>query len=251
MKFVTFNIRCDFNQDGDNCFCYRAPLIKKKIEEEQPDIICFQEVLPHIAAWLKNELDGYYVIGCGRSAELRDEQMAVAYRKDKLNLMQMDTFWLSPTPYVPASRYEQQSDCPRICTEAVFEILDERKVFRLANIHLDHIGAEARELGLVQVMEKMEHPHFFSDVPVIITGDFNAEPDSEEMQVMNKYPEYVNLTENIGVTYHGYGAKDEECSIDFVFAKHIKSYEKPEKWEDKEGNVWLSDHYPVCVKIEL
>ena len=74
MKLVTFNIRCDFGQDGENNFEYRKDLILKKIAQEKPDMICFQEVLPHIAKWLKENLTEYYVIGCGRSPELRDEQ---------------------------------------------------------------------------------------------------------------------------------------------------------------------------------
>ncbi len=49
MKIVTFNIRCDFGQDGGNNFCFRKPLILEKLRREAPDIICFQEVLPHVA----------------------------------------------------------------------------------------------------------------------------------------------------------------------------------------------------------
>ena len=49
MKFVTFNIRTDKNQDGNNSFCYRKPLVLRTIAEQNPDIICFQEVLPHVA----------------------------------------------------------------------------------------------------------------------------------------------------------------------------------------------------------
>ena len=33
MKFVTFNIRCDFGQDGANNFIYRRPLILEKISK--------------------------------------------------------------------------------------------------------------------------------------------------------------------------------------------------------------------------
>ena len=61
MKLVTFNIRCDFGQDGENNFEYRKDLILKKIAQEKPDMICFQEVLPHIAKWLKENLTEYYV----------------------------------------------------------------------------------------------------------------------------------------------------------------------------------------------
>ena len=69
MKLVTFNIRCDFGQDGENNFEYRKDLIFfpwfcwfKKIAQEKPDMICFQEVLPHIAKWLKENLTEYYMI---------------------------------------------------------------------------------------------------------------------------------------------------------------------------------------------
>lgn len=92
MKLVTFNIRCDYGQDGENCFQFRKSFIKQKILCEKPDVICFQEVLPHVAVWLKEELeDDYYVVGCGRSKELDNEQMSVAYRKEKWNLISIWT----------------------------------------------------------------------------------------------------------------------------------------------------------------
>ncbi len=31
MKLVTFNIRCDYGQDGENCFQFRKSFIKQKI----------------------------------------------------------------------------------------------------------------------------------------------------------------------------------------------------------------------------
>ena len=46
LKLVTFNIRCDYDQDGANSFRFRKPVILKKLAEEKPDVICFQEVLP-------------------------------------------------------------------------------------------------------------------------------------------------------------------------------------------------------------
>ena len=181
IKLVTFNIRCDYDQDGANSFRFRKPVILKKLAEEKPDVICFQEVLPHVAAWLKENLTEYTVVGCGRSETLEDEQMTVAFRTDRLNLINMETFWLSPTPYVPASRYEEQSICPRVCTEVVLEDLQEKKVFRLCDIHLDHLGVQARTLGLSQILKKMDDAVLFAGAPVILAGDFNAEPDGEEV----------------------------------------------------------------------
>ena len=124
MKVVTFNIRCDYRQDGNNNFCFRQPLILEKLRREKPDVVCFQEVLPHVAAWLKDALPDYLVMGCGRSEDLRDEQLTVACRKDRMNLIRMETFWLSETHGVPGSRYPRQSICPRTGTEVLLEDME-------------------------------------------------------------------------------------------------------------------------------
>lgn len=63
MRVVTFNIRCDYNQDEENSFQFRKPLILKKLKQEKPDIIGFQEVLPHVAEWLRDNLNEYYILG--------------------------------------------------------------------------------------------------------------------------------------------------------------------------------------------
>lgn len=248
MKIVTFNIRYDCNYDGNNNFCFRKPLILEKLEKEKPDIICFQEVLPHVAVWLKEALKEYYVIGCGRSETLEDEQAAIAYRKDGINLIQMETCWLSETPYVPGSRYRDQSICPRVFTEAVFEEFETKQVFRVVNTHLDHEGVNAREQGLRQIMEKLGRAVLFPRVPAIVTGDMNAEPSSPEMAVAKEYA-FVNAAEGIGITYHGYMRSEPPCCIDHMYIRGFVC-EKIERWTDEKDGVFLSDHYPVCAVLK-
>lgn len=252
MKVVTFNIRCDYGQDGINQFCNRKALILKKINQEKPDIIGFQEVLPHVAAWLKENLTQYYIIGCGRGSDLRDEQMSIAYRKDRINLISMETWWLSPTPDVPGSRYEEQSKCPRTATDAVFEEMESGKIFRVINTHLDHIGALAREKGLHQILTHMKQEPFWKDVPTILCGDFNAEPDSPEMAAICQNETLINITKEIGVTYHGYyqnDPSDPPCSIDYIVLQGNWKCESVYKWTDEQDGVYLSDHYPVCAVL--
>lgn len=247
MKLVTFNIRCDYEQDGDNNFCFRKPLILEKLQQEKPDVICFQEMLPHVAVWLKEALAEYYVIGCGRDQELSNEQMTVAYRKDSMNLIQMETYWLSETPYVPGSRYPEQSTCPRTCTEAVFEETGTRQIFRIVNTHLDHVGSLARQLAMRQIADKLERNQLFSQAPVIVAGDMNAEPDSEEIALM-KNRGYANVTEGIGVTFHDYFREGPQECIDYIFTKGLDC-ESLVKWTDVRSGVYLSDHYPICAVL--
>lgn len=251
MKLVTFNIRCDCGADGENNFCYRKPLILKKIEKEKPDIICFQEVMEHVADWLKENLTDYVVAGCGREADLSGEQMTVAFQRDRFNLMKMDTYWMSETPYVPGSRYPEQSPCPRTCTEMVLLEKASGQVFRVINTHLDHVGVLARKRGLEQILKKLEEEPFFPEVPVIITGDFNAEPDGEEIRVIAEHPGFTDITEGIGTTWHDYMRRPDYGQIDYIFAKGAISCEKVEKWTDEENGVYLSDHFPVSAILKL
>ena len=248
-SIVTFNIRCDYNHDGINNFKFRKPLILDKINEEKPDIICFQEVLPHVATWLKENLLDYYVIGCGRDENLEDEQVSIAYKKLKFNLMGMEVFWLSETPKVPASRYINQSICPRVCTVALFQNLETKEIFRVYNTHLDHIGSEARLLGLSQILEQMELTNSFVQAPVILTGDFNAFPDSVEMESLKKYPHLIDLTVKIAGTYHDYGKLKELNKIDYIIVDDYFKCNSVTIWDTCKEGVYLSDHYPVCVEI--
>lgn len=249
MKLVTFNIRCDYNQDGKNSFCYRKPYILNKLNKERPDIICFQEVLPHVATWLKENLTDYYILGCGRDEGLEDEQTAIAFNKFQYQLIQMNTFWLSNTPLVPGSRYENQSICPRTCTEVVIQDLKTKEIFRIVNTHLDHEGSEARVLGMQQILEYLNQVTLFKKSTIILTGDFNAYPNDPEVTMISKVGKLNDLTTGIEATYHEFGTLAKNTKIDYIFASPHVICKHKQCWTDEEEGVFLSDHYPVCVEI--
>ena len=120
MKIVTFNIRCLWDGDGINSFLHRAGLILNKIDEERPDIIAFQEVTDKIADFLRDNLCAYEIVGHGRNADYFGEGVYFAYRRETVRLFELNSFWLSDAPHVPASRYDGQSSYPRTCLEGLF-----------------------------------------------------------------------------------------------------------------------------------
>lgn len=248
-QFVTFNLRYDNPHDGENSFARRQPLILQVIGRERPHILCFQEVLPHMAAWLKRGLPDYCVIGCGRGERLDGEQMAVAFRADAYSLMEMRTFWLSETPYVPGSRYPDQSTCPRTCTEALLKEEASGRVLRVLNTHLDHVGVKAREQGLRQILRHLEKAELFPDAPVILAGDFNASPGSPELAPLRENPDFTDVTAGVGVTYHGFLRAEHPAQIDYIFTRGPLQCMGVGKWEHTENGVFLSDHYPVCAAL--
>lgn len=250
MKFVTFNIRLDCRRDGINNFEFRQPLILRVLRQEKPDIVCFQEVLPHVQRWLKEILPDYTVVGCAREPGFRGESVCIAFRRDLFNLVHMDTFWLSPEPYTPGSRYEVQSDCPRTAAELLLHVDGTEQVIRVLNTHLDHQGAPARILGLTQILRHLDAAPLFPEAPIVLTGDFNTPPESEELSVFHDFPGYTNATEGIGTTYHGY-QNGRDSSIDYIFLRGAVACRGIEKWTHVEKGVFLSDHYPICATLEL
>ena len=113
------------------------------------------------------------------------------------------------------------------------------------------------------ISEKVKEYKEKIDCPTFILGDFNAEPDTETITYLKEYNggEYVDLSGDIEYTYHGFhdsatpdsGCVKEPCKIDYIFVDRETS-KKPHSvtlWDDKVNGILLSDHYPVCLEIEM
>lgn len=249
LKVMTFNIRIDVDK-GANDFELRRHRIAELINSEKPDIVGFQEATNRMREDLSNMLDGYYIVGCGREKSYRGESAAVAYRKDRFELLKLDNFWLSSTPYIAGSRYgEDQSPCPRITTALLLVEKRDGKPFWFINTHLDHVGNTARLLGSVQLMQFMsEHSE-----PCILTGDFNAGPTSKAITALldNPHLGLVDCTANITGTFHDWGKRDVMSKIDYIFTNLPCDVSKTFAYTDDAPNgTYYSDHLPVCAFID-
>ena len=254
IKVMTFNIRYDTKDDGVNCFDGRKDMIKKFLDKEMPDIVGFQEVLPHVRQWLSKNLTEYVVLGMGRKEDYSDEGVSIAYRKDKFDLYKFDQFWLSETPDVPGSRFVlDQSQCPRITVLATLVCKEDSKVFTFANTHLDHVGKMARVCGASLLMTRLMNNNKY---PFFLTGDFNDFPDSEAIQTILKVKGVKELTEDISaddVTFHNYGKITKSHKIDYIFSNKETTLDKKSLkiHTDNADGIWLSDHYPISVIAEI
>ena len=254
LKVMSFNLRIEAPaHDGINDLPNRKGRIIEAINTEAPDLIGFQEARDETRAWLRDTLSDYVVVGCGRYGDYRGESAPLAFRKDKFEMVSMDTFWLSSTPKIPETVYEgsDQSSCPRIATAVVLKPIECDELLLFINTHTDHQGAMARVLSSAQILEYASQ----KGLSTVITGDFNATPDATEIKMMtaNKAFPLVDATALIGPTFHAFGQKpvEERVKIDYVFTNLPCDIKESYALSDEpiEG-IYISDHCPVVAFVE-
>ncbi len=160
MRVMTFNL-----QSWDKTEV-RTKNLCDQVVEYMPDIIGVQEATPSWLESLSKVLPGYTYVGLGREEIQNTEYCAVFYNKQKFDLIETQTKWLSATPDVQGSKYPS-SDYVRIMTWAVLERKLDGKQFVMANTHLDW-GALQQQTNVILDFMKQ-----YQDVPVFLTGDFN------------------------------------------------------------------------------
>jgi endonuclease/exonuclease/phosphatase family metal-dependent hydrolase len=96
-------------------------------------------------------------------------------------------------------------------------------------------------------------------LPVILTGDFNCSPDEEPYRVLtapvtglNDACTVAGTAKDCGEgTFNGWGSEQDPPRIDFIFFNEswkIKSYQV---LRIKEGDLYISDHWPVVSSFIL
>ena len=254
LKVMTFNLRVDNAGDGRNAFSNRFLRVIETVLRESPAIVGFQEVTESMAQKVREGLSGYTVLGCGRERDCRGESMLLAYRTDAFSLLSVENVRLSLTPDLPGSRYGlDQSPCPRMFTAVLLQphACGEKLLF--VNTHLDHVGQTARLLGAAQLIQYLR-THTSADGHFVLTGDFNAQPDSPEIRLfadIDGFP-ITDCTAALPGTFHDFGRIPEEKRehIDYIFTDGAcrGAYAVP---DDCPDGVYYSDHLAVCATVAL
>ena len=260
LRVFSFNIWTDGRADGGassgqpRCFAVRREIIKEKLPAYAPDIVGFQETMPAQRQWLIDNFPDYQVCGLGRNADLLGESNVIMFKKDKFDLYDLNMFWLSDTPGTPGTRFmTDQSDCPRICVAATLRDKATGKMFRHYNTHLDHVGPIAMAQGITVILNRMAEDYKKWPMPVILTGDMNATPESPVIKSILAFTgageKLEDKTAPAGFTFHNNNPEKTQIKIDYVFT-NLPSTEAM-KMTDEVNGITVSDHYPVGAVLEL
>lgn len=251
MKVMSFNIRMDAQDDvGKRDWSYRKALVVKTIEQEAPDVIGFQEVMPKPYNYLCQSLKGYGSIITYRDDSPEPEGCPVFYKEERYEVKEKDSFWLSETPEKMSRDWD--SGCYRICSYALLADKLTGKEFLVFNTHLDNASEEARIKGIRVVLDKIAE---VGNVPAVLMGDFNAIEDSETYRsAMESFLDVKYQTEQTmtGCTYQEWGEKlDDECIDYIMISKEGFKVDSYRVVTDTYDGVYASDHFPIVSELTL
>ncbi|WP_298740807.1 endonuclease/exonuclease/phosphatase family protein [uncultured Chitinophaga sp.] len=258
LNVMTFNIR--YNNPGDSldAWPYRKDKVASAVLFYEAQLLGVQEALYEQITDLQQRLPQYKYIGVGRDdGKTQGEYSAIFYDTTRLQLLQSKTFWLSATPDVPGSK-GWDAAITRIVTWGKFRDKKTKQVFIHFNTHFDHIGTVARRESAHLLLKQVAA--IAGRTPAVITGDFNATPTDEPIQVIMNNSDPLHLTDSKAVsktphfgpdgTFNGFKrAERGDAPIDYIFLKGNISVLQHASLSNTWKGHFASDHFPVFSRI--
>ena len=259
LNVMTFNIRYDTPADSLNAWPHRRDNAATQVLFHDIQLLGVQEALHGQLEDLAARLQRFRYLGVGRDdGKQKGEYSAIFYDTTRLQPLQSATFWLSLTPEVPGSK-SWDAAITRIVTWAKFKDRRNGRIFYAFNTHFDHIGKEARRRSAALLLQKVAA--IAGKTPAIVTGDFNAVPADEPIQLLTETNDPLHLTDSKAVsmtphygptgTFNGFGPKEKDNEpIDYIFLKgrwRVKKHATlSQTWEGR----FASDHFAVMAVLQ-
>ena len=254
IKVMSYNIRLDVASDGENRWDARKEKVAGLMNYYETDFIGGQEVTHSQLVYLTENLIGYSYIGVGRDdGKQKGEYSCIFYKKDKFEMIEQSTFWLSPTPDSISKGWD--AAIVRVCTYGLFKNKKTKQLFWVFNTHFDHVGKTARLESAKLIVEKIKELNK-KNYPVIVTGDFNSKPNEPPAEYM-----LANMQNTRSIAKQVYGPADTwngfkfnqklDGCIDYIFVADNEkvSVSKFATLTDSYDMKYPSDHLPILATI--
>lgn len=254
LRVMSFNVRHDNPNDGEHAWPKRRPRVREVLRFYRPDILGLQEALAHQIEQIAEDLPNYRWVGVGRDdGKAAGEFTPIFYNADRLELLDRGTFWLSPTPEEVGSK-GWDADLPRIATWALLRDSAGGGEFLAINTHFDHRGETARTESAKLIAKRARE--IAGDRPVVLTGDFNATPDSDAYAVLSEaFADVRAAAEDVlgpAGTFGTFTAHEAAApQIDYVFVTNGSAVARfatlAHHWQGRH----VSDHFPIMADVVL
>lgn len=248
LRVMSFNV---LQMDGGgetHCWDKRKNLLAESIQLHHPDLLGTQEIFFEQAAFLLDRMPELACFGSGRFGDHRDKHNSIFYNRHKFVLIDSGDLWFSLTPQIPGTR-DWGIPSPRMVTwgrlrpGAGSDIL-------ILNTHLPY-GREADEARRQAVLVVLQAIAALpSDLPLFLTGDFNASADGEvhDLLTATLADAWSTAVETRGPegTFHGFGRVKGNRRLDWILHRNTAKTLDAETVDHNAGILFPSDHYPVC-----
>ena len=253
-RIMTYNIRFNNPNDGENWWENRKEDVVKLIDYYTPGILGIQEGLHEQVSFIDEELSEYHYIGVGRDdGKNKGEYTAIFYNTSSYELIKTETFWLSETPNKVSIGWDASME--RICTYGVFKNLKDQSKLHIFNAHFDHIGPKARKMSAETIRQKIDDLDIGNE-KIIVMGDFNSAHSDEPIQLFLTFLEDGLSNSKKGLygplgTFNSFDSTlIPKNRIDYIFTKNIKEIKNYRHINDKRNNgLCISDHLPVMIEF--
>ena len=259
LNVMTFNIRFNTASDSMNAWPYRKDKVASQILFHEAHIVGVQEALIGQLKDMQERLPKYKYKGVGRDdGEQKGEFSAVFYDTTRVEALQSKTFWLSETPERAGSK-SWDAAITRIVTWIKFRDRKTKKIFYAFNTHFDHIGKIARRESARLLLQKIKE--IAGSTPAVVTGDFNATPEDEPVQVIVDRSNPLHLVDSKEIsikphygptgTFNGFAEKERDDNpIDYIFLKGKWKVLTHATISQTWGGKFASDHFSVLAKLQ-
>lgn len=249
LRVMTFNVRYPAD-DGANAWPHRRAILARTVAEADPDVIGTQELFREQGDDLVTALPQYRWFGLDRRGGHADEHMGIFYRADRMSVLQQGMFWLSATPMV-AGRATWGETLPRMVNWALFERAADHRRFYLLDTHFAHRDEDERARERSAALIAAWIAKLPADIPVVLTGDFNAGPDTRPHGILTDAltDTYEAAAERRGPqgTYHDFTGVP-AARIDWILVRNLVPLRTTTVTTSADGR-YPSDHFPVVADL--
>lgn len=251
---MTFNLRYA-SDEPPNSWRQRRPVVAECLRVAAPDIIGTQEGLARQIRDIGTDHPEFAAVGTGREPDGTGETATIFYRRRRLASVGHGHFWLSDTPEIAGSR-SWGNVLPRMATWVRLHDQETGLDFRLVNTHLDHESAEARLRGAQLIRARIER--FEPELPVIVTGDFNAISRSDPTYDVFLDAGFTDLRfaapKTHGPAYdsfHGFQPPQPGgAHIDWILGRGGVTALAFRLVDTQLGGQYPSDHFPLVARLD-
>ncbi len=234
----------------------RACLFANEINEYLPDTLGVQEINSKWVARMETLLPQYEFYGVkrgGDGSEDTSEMSGIFYLKEKYELIESNTFWISETPETES--HFDGAGCNRICSYVVLKNKNSGNEFVHFNTHLDNVSEDAQNLGgkliseyATKICEK------YGDIPVVITGDFNQYSDGLGCKALEE-KDFLNVGKSFEkdnlLTWNDWSRETDGRPIDFIFINDKLSANNYDVIHYESARQQTSDHYMIISELQF